>query len=157
MKRIENILIIFVFLLFFSCDKETFKDETFKDSINITEFYTYTNCGNAPCTGTLNHDGETVVITGYISAINNFPTENRLHVYETSIDVGLRLEIHIIKDGNKIFDEISNHLSKLSNPDNEYVKVSIRGKIIGIPLFTDNGCFMGAFIEIDDDNDIRFE
>lgn len=150
MKRIINILIIVVFFLFFSCDKETFQD-----SMSITDFYKY--CGNIPCTGTLNHDGESIVISVYISAINNFPTENRFHVYETSIEVGPRLEIHVIKDGNKIFDKISNQLARLSNPDNEYVKVSIRGKIIGIPLPINGACRMGAFIEMDDDSDIRFE
>ena len=90
--------------------------------MRLSEFYTYTNCGYTPCTGTLNHDGETVVITAFISAENNFPTENRFHVYETSSEVGPRLEIHTISDGPKIFDAISKHLSSLSNPDKEICK-----------------------------------
>ncbi len=152
MKRVERILIVVVLFFIFSCDKENFNG-----SMRLSEFYTYTNCGYTPCTGTLNHDGETVVITAFISAENNFPTENRFHVYETSSEVGPRLEIHTISDGPKIFDAISKHLSSLSNPDKEYVKVYIRGKVIGIPLPTNGSCLMGAFIEMDDDSDIQFE
>ncbi len=148
-------------ILFFSAIVFTLSCEkgTFKDSVSVSEFLSETNSNNTPCDGKLNNDGKTITIYGYISKINTLPKENKFHVYETSVEVGPRVEILAVDHADEIFEEISEHLSNLANPDGkeEYVKVSIRGKIKGTPLPNNSNCTMGASIEIDSDNDIRFE
>lgn len=153
-KLIINLFLLMIVFTYSSCKKETFVN-----SISISDLYSYTDVNNTPCDGKLKHQGEIIKIHGYISKHNTFPNENRFHVYETSMEKGPRIVILVVKNSNKIFNEISKHIPNLSNPsiEEEYVKTSIRGKIIGKSLPANGCCTMGVFLEINNACDIRFE
>jgi hypothetical protein len=147
MKKNSSLLILSLAFFFFSCEKGTFRN-----SMSVSEFQTFTNARNTTCTEKLNHDGEQIALTGYVFKINVWQNGNRFFIYESTSLSSLDLEVHVKDNSEEIFEKLS---EKLSNSD--MVKISIRGKISSEPLYINGGCLMGAFIDIDNDNDIRFE
>ena len=147
MKKYASLLILSLAFFFFSCEKGTFPN-----SMSVSEFQTYTNARNIACTEKLNHDGEKVALTGYVFKINVWQNGNRFSIYENTTINSVGLEVHVKDNSDEIFEKLS---EKLSNSD--MVEISIRGKISSEPLYINGDCLMGAFVDIDNDNDIRFE
>ena len=139
MKKNVSLLVLFVMLFSFSCKKDSFNN-----AMSVTEFYSYTG-------GKTNNSRETVAVTGYISQINTFLNDNRFFVYDSSSYTSTHLEVHIKNNSDKISEKI---IKELSNSN--FVKISIRGKISMIWLPTNGSGFWGAFIDINNDKDIRF-
>jgi hypothetical protein len=139
--------ILFITLLFLlSCNKDSFRNE-----MSVSEFYSYTGLADTPCTGKLKHDGRRAAVSGYIYKLNTFLGESRFFIYENSSVSSATMEVHIKKDLDHISEKITKELS-----GSEYKKISVRGKISGDPLPVNGDCVMGAFLDVDDANDIRF-
>ena len=139
MKKNASLILLVVILFSFSCKKDSYNNAK-----SVSEFCSYTGDSNT-------HNGEIVAVTGYISKVNTYLSENRFFVYDSPSYTSAQIEVHIKNNSDKISERITKELS-----NSNFVKISIRGKISMIYLATNGSGFWGAFIDIDKANDIRF-
>jgi hypothetical protein len=141
MKPALFILMATLLLCANTCNKSKFKNP-----MTVTDVYNYSDQKNTPCTGTLKHEGEEVVLKGYIQKLNTFPSDNRFHIFENTGIAGQRLEVHVINNSKEIFNVIFQKLSKLN--DEDFVSITVCGTISGQALPMNGTCKMGTFINL---------
>ena len=150
MRKLFTLSILLVFI-FSGCKKETIQIP----EVTVTDFLDYCSTENDnQCGESLKHEGEFVMITCYIQALNTFENQNRFHLFDSTFMSGTRVEVHVIDNEKSIFEKINKHLDN-NNVEN-FSKFRITGKIIGIDISNKIPlhCYRFPFLEIDNPNDI---
>jgi hypothetical protein len=130
------------------------KHISFTNPKSISELFTYTDMHNTDCKSKLKHDGEQIVIVAYIQKLNTFATENRFQIFENA-DIGSdRIDVDVSENSKEVFDKISQQLSKLDV--NSFVRITVKGVIMGKALAMNGTCRMGVFLTISSPDYIKF-
>jgi hypothetical protein len=140
-KTISIFLMATLFLCAYTCKKSKFRDP-----LTVSGVSQYTDQANTPCTGQLKHDGEEVVIKGYIQKLNTFEGEKRFHVFELADISSPRIEIQVTGKSDEIFKKISGKLGK--RKEDEFRSTLIRGTVSGKSLALNGSCKMAVLINL---------
>ena len=149
MKKYLVITIIFI------CSAQTCNHAKFKDALGVNKVYLYTNQANTKCSEKLTHEGEEVIIQGFIHKTNTFQESNRFHVFDSANIDSRRIEVFVTNDSNQIFKKIEKKLKGLNEQD--YKTIVVKGVITGKELYTNNKCIRGTFINLSNSENIYIE
>ncbi len=150
MKILSSFFVTCIIVLSYSCNKTSINGP-----MNVSEVYIYTDQANTKCTEKIKNETKEIVLTGFIDKSNINVKNKCFDVFEGQDNaMSKRIQIIITDNSKIILDKILKKLGKVG--ENEFIKIKIKGIIIGKQLYINGGCIMGTYITISNLNCITF-
>ena len=113
--------------------------------LSVADLYRLTVPETTPCKQVLKHEGKKISLSGYIQALNIFPSEDRFHLFGDTL-LQTRVEVHVKKHPQKILNRLTHEFKGL--PGSELKPFRLRGRISSSPVFFNGECRKAIFIDL---------